>query len=320
MKRLSIGVSLLLLLATIGLVIFQRDIRDYLALRGYDPPAEVVSLADETTMLDDSRRLFYVTHPKLTDPNEFNQHCRENEHTIVLGCYVPKDTAIYLLDVEDERLSGVKQVTAAHEFLHIAYERLSGREKSRINKLLEKAYEDLDNTRVIETIELYRKQDASVVLNEMHSILGTEVRKLPTDLELYYGQYFGDRTKIVAFSERYEQAFTERRNAVRDYDTKLQSLKTKINSLSVQLENTDKQLKSTRDHMNNLKAQGKTSEYNAAVPEYNKKVVAYNADIDRLQDMVKEYNAIVQARNAVAAEEAELVDAIDSRDVVPDSH
>lgn len=320
MKRLSIGVSVLLLLATAGVVVFQRDIRDYLALRGYTPPAEVARLADDTTMLDDSRRLFYVTHPKLADPDEFNEHCRENEHTIVLGCYVPKDTAIYLLDIEDERLNGVKEVTAAHEFLHIAYERLSGRERTRINKLLEKAYEELDNTRVLETIEMYRKQDPSVVNNEMHSILGTEVRKLPTDLEMYYKRYFADRSRIVAFSERYEQAFTERRNAVRSYDAQLEALKTKISNLSTQLESTDRELKSDRDRMNSLKANGKTSEYNSMVPEYNKKVVSYNADIDRLQDMVKEYNSIVQTRNAVAAEEAELVDAIDSRDVVPESH
>lgn len=47
------------------------------------------------------------------------------------------------------------------------------------------AYEKLDNTRIKNVIGLYRKANANVS-NELHSILGTEVRNLPSDLEAYY--------------------------------------------------------------------------------------------------------------------------------------
>lgn len=311
----------MLLLIAIGLF-FRQDINDWIKLRNYQPSSDVIALADKTTMQDSSRRLFYINKPVIADDSTFNAHCRDNdhanEHSIVLGCYLSGQNGIYLLNVEDERLDGVKEVTAAHELLHAAYERLSGKERSRIDALLNQAYVNLQNARVRETIELYRKQDAKIVPNELHSILGTEVSSLPSELEDYYARYFSNRQNIVALSEQYEQAFIERRNAVREYDAELESLKKQIERLSSELNRTDEELKSMRNEMNQLRSSGKTSQYNSMVPTYNSRVSSYNRDVDSLSSMVARYNDIVRERNSVASEEAELVDAIDSRDVVPE--
>lgn len=304
---------IILLLAGLG---FRQDIEDWVRLRGYTPTPEIVALADDTTMLDGSRRLFYVQRPLLADKATFNEHCRNNEQTIVLGCYI-HDKGIFLLDVTDERLAGVEEVTAAHELLHAAYERLSGRERTRVDALVQSAYDDMNNDRLRETIELYRKSDPSVVPNELHSILGSEIRILPTELEAYYSQYFADRMAIVTFSERYEQAFMERRNAIRVYDEQLASLKIEIEGLQASLQQQEQALTAQRNEMNSLRSQGRTAEYNQQVPIYNQRVNGYNADIDRLESAVNRYNEIVQVRNEIASEEAELVEAIDSREVVP---
>lgn len=318
--RKKSGLITLVVLVVLSAVLYsyRNSIADWYRLRGYDPPVEISQLATDITLTPDSRRLFYVNHPKLTESEEFNEHCRENEYTIVLGCYMSGESGIYLLNVTDERLSGVIEVTAAHEFLHAAYERLSGRERERVDTLLTQAFVNLENTRVHETIELYRKQDPMVVPNELHSILGTEVRNLPDDLEEYYSQYFSDRSKIVGYSEQYEQAFVERRNAVRDYDQQLSVLKQQIDSLTELLTQTDTQLKAQRAKMNAQRSSGDTAGYNEQVPSYNAKVNQYNADIDRLSALIVQYNDIVQKRNSVAAEEAELVEAIDSREIVPE--
>ncbi len=317
-KILGLATLTVLLFVLAAVILFRQDISDYWRLRGYTPSAEVVRLADNTTLYDDSRKLFYIYRPLLTDKDSFNTYCRDkkSEFTIVLGCYIDR-RGIYLLDVEDPRLNGVEEVTAAHELLHAAYARLSGSERERIDALLLQTYADMDNQRIRDTVEQYRKQDSSVVNNELHSILATELRELPAELEEYYSRYFSDRLKVVGYSEQYEQAFIERRNMIRSYDEQLASLKVQIEQLQASLEQTSQELKVQRERMNSLRSSGQTDAYNAEVPAYNAKVNRYNRDIDRLTSLIVQYNDIVQKRNEVATEEAELVEAIDSRTAVP---
>src|SRR5690606_30424948 len=56
-------VSLLILLVAItgGVLAVQnvQNLRDWAALRGYNAPAEIAALAEETTMNDATRRIFY---------------------------------------------------------------------------------------------------------------------------------------------------------------------------------------------------------------------------------------------------------------------
>jgi predicted nucleic acid-binding Zn-ribbon protein len=320
MRRfVSLGISLSLLLIVVSAFIFRQDISDYLRLRNYVPPAEVAMLADSTTLLPGARRLFYVHRPELTDKTTFNTYCRghDNEYTIVLGCYI-QTQGIYLLDVEDERLSGIKEVTAGHELLHAAYDRLSTGERKRIDSLLLSFYNTLNDERIKQTIEVYRNQDESIVPNELHSIIGTEVRTLTTELEEYYGQYFGNRSQIVSFSEQYEQAFIERRNQIRAYDDQLSGLKQTIDSQESELKQTSQELQDQRGYMNELRSSGQIESYNAQVPIYNARVNQYNKDINNLSALIVQYNDLVQKRNSIAEEEAELVEAIDSREVVPE--
>ncbi len=316
-KRLFPYITGILALAIPAVLLWQRQaIFDQWRLYRYQPPAEVVELADVTTMNNDTRRLFYVYHPAVQDKATFNTHCRENEETIVLGCYVDGE-GIYLLDVTDNRLAGVEEVTAAHETLHAAYARLNSRERNRVNQMLDNAFDALSSPRIKETIEIYRKRDPNIVHNELHSILGTEVRVLPTELEDYYKRYFIDRSKVVGFSEQYEQAFTARKNLIQDYDAQLAALKGEIDGLQNSLKAAEQALARDRTNLNNLRSSGDVEGYNAAVPGYNVKVATFNRDIDTLTNKINQYNEIVAKRNAVASEEEELVKAIDSREIVP---
>ncbi|MBA2279336.1 hypothetical protein H0V99_02770 [Candidatus Saccharibacteria bacterium] len=318
LRRLGSGIISIALLLLFGFAVLKwQSISDWWRLRGYIPPEVVAQLATSTTMLDSSRNLFYVNRPVLANKQSFNEYCRNNERTIVLGCYIQQD-GIYLLDVTDDRLKGVEEVTAAHELLHAAYDRLSTKEREKVDRMTGSAYQAMGDERIKSTIELYRSQDPSIVPNELHSILGTEVRNLSLELEDYYRQYFADRLQVVGFSEQYEQAFTERRNQIIAFDSQLATLKQQIDSLKLSLEQTDSELRSQRSKMNSLRSSGQTEAYNAEVPSYNSKVNRYNRDIDTLSGLVLKYNEVVQKRNAIASEEAELVEAIDSREVVPD--
>lgn len=299
-----------------GLVAFveQQQIRDWWRLRSYTPPAAVQALARDTTMNDTARTIFYVTHPKIESKTAFNGSCpNSDEKTIVLGCYRRAQQSIFVLGVSDARLQGVEQVTAAHEMLHAAYDRLSASDKKYVNGLLEDYYgHDLHDQRILDTIASYKKSEPNDVVNEMHSIFGTEVANLPAPLEKYYARYFTDRHKIAQYAVRYQQAFTSRKAAVEKYDAQLASLKRQITANEASLDTQFRQLTAAQAQLEAYRNERNYDAYNAGVAGYNAQVNAYNAQAEDTRNLIAQYNQIVKARNAIAAEESELVHAIDS--------
>lgn len=294
------------------------DIYDTWRLRGYQAPAAISQLATQTTMNDRTRRLFYVYHPELSSKDSFNSRCNSAEQTIVLGCYIP-NTGIYLFNIQDARLNGVQQVTAAHEALHAAYGRLGKSEKERINTLLNDTFKKISDERIRSTIDEYRNNGADVN-NELHSILATEVRNLPPELEKYYSRYFNNRRAVVGFSEQYEGAFTERKNKIDEADARLAGLKVEIESGEAGLNAMQEELQSDRARLDAFLSSKNYEAYNAGVSNFNAQVNAYNATVRKVRALIDQYNNLVSERNAIAEEQGELIKAIDSRPNTLETH
>lgn len=316
-KRVFSYIATFLLLGITVTAWVQRDaLFDAWRLRDYTAPAEVSKLADVTTMTDDSRRLFYVYRPAILDDKAtFSTHCTATEQTIVLGCYIQRD-GIYLYNVSDERLRGVVEVTAAHELLHAEYDRMSRSERQRVDELTAQVAKNLNDDRLKQTIENYRNKDASVVPNELHSILATEVRDLPDELEAHYKRYFTNRIAIVDLADAYKQAFTAREDEVKSIDNQLTTLKAQIDALNASLETQQASLKTQFEKLQQQKRSGNNAEYNAGVPVYNQAVAKYNADVKLQRNLVAQYNELVERRNNLAVEENELIQALDSRETI----
>lgn len=305
-------ISVLLVAVPVSAWSQRQDISDWYRLRNYQPSQEIEQLAVSTTMTDLGQKLFYVHRPSLEDKQSFNQNCRDSEKSLVLGCYV-HGQGIYIYNVRDERLGAIKEVTAAHEMLHAAYDRLPTDERNRIDNLLVNTFNDVQNERIEKTIENYRNKDASVVPNELHSILGTEVRELPQELDDHYAKYFKDRMQVVVMAEGYEKVFAERQAKIASYDDRLQALRTQIDTNQARLSEDSARIASERARMENLLAQKRSEEYNAAVPGYNALVRSYNGLITTTKGLIDEFNEIVKLRNDIASEENELIKALDSR-------
>ncbi len=304
---------LVFVFAGLALLWSQRfNLYDWARSRSYQPPAAVVQLATDTTMTDRTRRMFYAYHPSLESREAFNQHCTDNEQTIVLGCYV-RGRGIYLYNVTEQRLQGILQVTAAHETLHAAYDRLSAQDRRHVDGLTAQAYAALTDERIRSNIDSYRQRDPSIVPNELHSILATEVRVLPEVLENYYKRYFSNRSTIVGFSEQYESEFTSRKQKVAEYDAKLLDLKAQIDGLESNRAQQLTQINSEEERLQNLRRANQIATYNAGIPAYQQLVRDYNADVRREQALIEEYNSVVSIRNTLALEENALLEAIDSR-------
>lgn len=314
-KRRSRGIGLIVLLVIllgVAAALWQwQAIFDWARLRNYKPSEAIAQLASTTTMTPKAEHLFYVFHPALEDKSVFNNNCPNQEQTIVLGCYVTNQ-GIYLYDVQDARLQGVKQVTAAHEMLHVAYQRLSSSEKQKVDAMLQDAYSQVTDARIRANIDSYKTAGADIN-NELHSILGTEVANLPPALEEYYKQYFTDRGQIVAFAAAYAQEFDSRKQQVAQYDAQLAGLKLQIQANEEALSQQQSALEAQQKTLDSQLARKDYASYNAGVPGYNAAVQQYNKLAQTTREQITTYNNIVNERNKIAIEEQNLSQALDSR-------
>jgi hypothetical protein len=311
-SRLSTLIILLVWLAALGLLFINRqNLFDWWRLHDYKAPAAVAALAHQDTMTDYGRKVFYVNHPRLEAKKDFFDDCptgNDAEQTIVLGCYHSGQGGIFLQDVTDPRLNGVEQVTAAHEMLHAAYERLSSDERARVNRLLTDYYEnDLHDPRILKTIDAYKHTEPNDVVNEMHSVFGTEIANLPKPLEDYYKRYFTNRAKVSAFAARYQKAFSSRKALIDSYDHQRKALKMRIDDLAADLSAKQVSIEAVQRNLENKRRSGDIAGYNRGVVTYNTQVDAYNSELRQLKSLTNEYNAIVARINALATEQNQLV-------------
>jgi DNA repair exonuclease SbcCD ATPase subunit len=314
LRKVFTGFGLIVVLIVLYVLGFHRQyVQDYYVTKTVPLDSNNQLLADELNLTDRGKFLYTASQPKVLSSDQFNAACKSvaHEHSIVLGCYTMQK--IYIYDVKDERLSGVKQVTAAHELLHAVYERMSPGEKTTLNKQLIAVAESINDDRFKETLDEYRRTEPGQLENEIHSILGTEIAVLPSALEQHYAQYFNKRSDVVAYAKQYEAAFTELDTQIKQYDLDLASLKEEKESLESSLKVQQDSLTSASARLNKLRAQDDPSEYNSAVPEYNDQVRDYNAGVAALKRIIEDYNAIVEKRNAVSATQNDLSKQLDSR-------
>lgn len=132
--------------------------------------------------------LLYRTDPQYVSQSIVDIHCDIER----LGCLTSKNT-VFVTDNSFKPKQTV--VTAAHEMLHLAYQRLSLAEKDRIQPFLDQGI--MQNSALIND-ELRSVITADERRDEAHSLLGTEYTSIPTELKTYYMQYFTDRAKVLA--------------------------------------------------------------------------------------------------------------------------
>jgi hypothetical protein len=292
-SRLSLVVTIALVVAVFFGLAHAQAIQDWFKLRGYQPPAKISQLASDDTMTNYATHIFYVNHPDITG---VFKGCNQSEQTIVLGCYHGAQTGIEIKNVTDARLNGVEEVTAAHEMLHAAYDRLNTDEKNKVNAMLTDYYDHhLTDKRIIDTIKSYKKTEPNDVVNEMHSVFGTEIANLPSGLENYYKKYFSDRPRVAAFAANYEAEFTNRIAKIDVYDAQLDSMRAQIHSQEQSLQTQLLSLQTDR-------ARAERSNNNTEIGAYNSRVTAYNDGVRKLQSDIAAFNALVEQRNTLAAE------------------
>lgn len=269
--------SLILLVLAVVLFTSRQLVVDSLTAWRFQPTAAVQTLVTESHMTSKGQFYFYASQPEINSRATFNQKCTSSgERTVVLGCYVGQ--RIYVFDVTDSRLEGVKEVTAAHEMLHAAYERLSDAERDHVNALIETELKTVTDNRIQNLIAVYAKSEPGERLNELHSIFATELASLSPELNAYYSGYFNDRLAVVRLSQQYEQVFTS-------LNQQQDALVAELNSLAGTIST-------------------ETKEYNASTEQLNQDITAFNdqANSGRYKTQA-EFDA---GRNSLLTRQAQL--------------
>ena len=313
-RRFIFGWLLFGLACALAILANHQAVYDWIRLQGYNAPSDIAMLASDDKLTTSAKRIFYVNHPLLQSKSAFANSCPNGDkETAVLGCYIPIQRGIYVLHVTDVRLAGIEQVTAAHEMLHAAYDRLNDKDKRQLDSWLTDYYQhSLTDPVIIDQMNSYKKSEPNDLLNEMHSIFGTEVTNLPSNLENYYKRYFSDRQKVTGYYTTYEAEFSSRINQIKQDDTQLAGLKMQIQADESDLKTKQAQLNVQQAQLDAARRSGNLTAYNNGVPAYNTLVDAYNAEVATIKSLVDQYNTLVVARNAIALEEQQLTQAISS--------
>jgi len=299
-----------------ALLFFNRQcVVDRLTVWQYKANSDVASLAQRTDMSDNGRFLFYASQPSIENADTFSKLCGKHEaSTAILGCY--NGTHIYVYNVTDPRLDGIREVTAAHEMLHAAYARMSDSEKAAVNELLETEYSKLkDDKQFSERMAFYARTEPGERDNELHSVIGTEVSSISPELEKHYTAYFSDRSRVTSLHDKYAKVFSDLQHKSDALSSELTTLGSTIERESLEYNKDVTQLNNDIAAFNTRASNGGFTSQAAFNTERSDLVTRANQlDTTRLQinDEVSRYESLRQELATIASQSDALNKSIDS--------
>lgn len=313
----SIVISTMILALTVWVVLNRQYVFDQWSVSQYQPSAPIATIADRSGMSDKGRFYFYASQPAVNTATEFNDKCQRQEaKSAILGCY--SVGRIYIFDVNNDKLDGIEEVTAAHETLHAVWERMSESDKSSVGTLLEAEYEKLNDPALKERMAYYDRNEPGEHLNELHSIIGTEIAVLDPALEAHYSTYFSERSKVVVLYKGYENVFLTQESQATALLADMTALKadleastTPYNEESASIEAAYKALQD-RASLVDRTSSSQVNAYNTQVAVLRNRVNKLAAVRTSIVAKQESYNAKVAQYNDLIVSTNQLTSSLDS--------
>lgn len=256
-------------------------IRDSMTLRSADPAMKALALA--AGLNHNGELVFLRTHPQLDSIAQMMTDCpnkSSKDGYVEQGCFDPASNRINIRDMPND-LKKVEIVTAAHEMLHAAYAQDSSSQRQSIDKKVERQLPAVQDSALHSRLSEYAKLEPGARDNELHSILGTEYGQLQPALTAYYGQYFTDRSNVVAANTAVDSLFKNDKNQIVSAENSINQNETAAKSLYSQ-----------------SVAAGRSGNAGADDYYYNQ----YNAKIDTINRQIDHYNQLITQYNTFASE------------------
>lgn len=304
-----------LVLISYLIVVNKQYIVDQITVWQYKPSQEILALVERAGMNDSGKFIYLASEPKLDGTQNFNSECNRVENvTSILGCY--SDGKIFIYDVTDSQLDGIREVTASHETLHAVYDRLNIGKREKLNKLLDREYEKLkDDENFSQIIAYYDKAEPGQFHNELHSLIGTKILNINPELESYYKKYFVDRSKVVALDEKYSTVFSLLENKAKELIEKMNTLSDSILNKKEEYNNTSLALSNEINEFNKKANDGdfvSQSDFYYQRSMLTNRVSLLNILRDEINNDIKEYNGLLKEYNSIASQSEKLYNSIDS--------
>jgi len=305
-NRLRTGIAFSLSILVIGfagwLFLNRQFALDQLSVWNYQPSASIENLDERIKFTDKGLFTFYATKPVLADSSEFNGSCpRQEAGSPILGCYTSADR-IFVFNVANDQLDGMKEVTAAHEMLHAVWYRMSASEQARVGALLTAAYDKSASAELKDRMAYYQRTEPEAITNELHSILGTEVGDLGPELEAYYSQYFESRQIILDLHAKYNDVYKALYTRA---DTLYGDMQTLSKSIDVRSAAYDGEVTALSRDITRFNARANSGDFDSMSQFNSEKAVlvsrsnkldaertAIYADIDTYNKMYEEYKVL----------------------------
>jgi uncharacterized protein YukE len=227
----------------------------------YDSTPALDGLERNLDLTPTGKYLFRASHPTLDGSSNFSQRCSDVHHADeghLIGCFTSSKN-IHLFEVKDDRLQGIVEVTAAHELMHAAWSRFSSAEREEVGKQLQRFYDKRiqKDAEFKERMDVYRSLPRGSFVNELHSVVASEVEDLPASLEKHYSRWFDDRHKITDYFNKYHDVFASLQKQADTLQDEMRDLRSKVESGS--------------------------EEYEAMVEDFNRDVHAFNKKNDNYE-------------------------------------
>ena len=313
-KRNYCGWVILLVLVAIATIIVLNRAWIYDWFRGitYQPNAEMAGIRGKLNLTGRGEFLFNATQPELNEADAFNANCRQDESEVaVLGCYTAGN--IYVYNITDVKLDGIRELTAAHELLHAVWARMGSKERENLRPILQQVYQN--NLSVLkDDIETYADDEW---IEEIFVRAGTEIKKLPDTLEKYYAEIFDDQDAIVDFYESYIAVFREIKMKMEGLASEIEVLRDSVNAKMAEYENKVNQLEMDITRFNSCAETAGCFATEAEFYVQRNTLVARENELNLLNDeinnMIDNYNLKVDEYNADALESRKLQNMINSK-------
>jgi len=311
-KKLRVGsiVKFLIIVTALvlaGLIFLNRQrIIDQINYWNYTPSSEIASFAARSSMNDEGKFLFYSAHPSLEDRDAFNASCPTySSDTAILGCYDGQN--IYIYNVTNTDLDGIREETSAYEMLHAAYKRLSDSDRKNLDTLIEAEYAKQATSDTDKAVAYFAKFEPGERDDELFSVIATHFATISPALETYYARYFINRQDLVALFNKYQGVFDSLKQQSTDLYNTLSSLSAEINAESKQYNDDSATLSNDIDTFNTKAKNGgfssqsdfdsqraaliarsnalekERTDLNSKIDTYNKDRAAYEALVVRQQ-------------------------------------
>jgi hypothetical protein len=191
-----------------------QEIRDQIRVWTYDSGPALEGYMDRSTMTDRGRHLMLASQPEIQSVENFDGVCTSADEGVgVLGCYIGWTQSIVLIAVSNPELDGIQEVVASHEMLHAAWDRMDETDQAVLSPLLqaESAARAADPA-FTARMAAYASLPPAELLNELHSIIGTEETTISPELEEHYAEFFDNRGQVVELHLKSHAVFVEVEN------------------------------------------------------------------------------------------------------------